>query len=192
MGRKRILLTDDQRRVLAVKGKALGRKTMMGLMTIVTPDTILRWHRKLIAEKWNYSDRRKSPPGRPPTSDDNIKLVLKLAKKNPTWGYDRIQGTLANLGLSLSDTTVGNILKTHGIEPAPKRHTTWKTFLQAHWDSIAAVDFTTVDVLDQTGSSDHVHSGRHATENPTDRDRRHYGESEWRMDYPNGWEPDGF
>ena len=69
MGRKRILLGDDQRRVLAVKGKALGRKTLMELTTIVTPDTILRWHRQLIAKKWDYSDRRKTVPGRPPIPD---------------------------------------------------------------------------------------------------------------------------
>jgi putative transposase len=66
LGRRRLLLTDDQRRVLAAKGKAIGRKALMELTTIVTPDTILRWHRRLIAEKWDYSDRRKKAPGRPP------------------------------------------------------------------------------------------------------------------------------
>jgi len=153
MGRKRILLTDDQRRVLAVKGKALGRRTMMELTTIVTPDTILRWHRRLIAEKWDYSDRRNSAPGRPPVPDKVTQLILRIAKENPTWGYDRIQGALANLGHQISDTTVGNILRENGIEPAPERghRTTWKTFLQAHWDSIAAVDFTTVEVWSRHG-----------------------------------------
>ena len=148
MGRKRILLTDDQRRVLAVKGKALGRKTMMELTTIVTPDTILRWHRRLIAEQWDYSNRRGNVPGRPPVSGEVTRLVLRMSKENPTWGYDRIQGALANLGHQISDTTVGNILKENGIEPVPirKHRTTWKTFLQAHWESIAAVDFTTVGV----------------------------------------------
>ncbi|MFT5409177.1 MAG: putative transposase, partial [Verrucomicrobiales bacterium] len=70
MGRKRLLLTDDQRRVLAAKGKALGRKVLMELTTIVTPDTILRWHRRLIKAKWDYSDRRKKAPGRPPIPDE--------------------------------------------------------------------------------------------------------------------------
>ncbi len=153
LGRKRILLTDDQRRVLAVKGKALGRKTLTQLTTIVTPDTILRWHRRLIAAKWNYSDRRLNSPGRPPVPDRVVRLVLRFAKENPTWGYDRIQGALLNLGHQISDTTVGNILKENGIEPAPKRRatTTWKTFLKAHWDSVAAIDFTTVEVWSRNG-----------------------------------------
>ena len=153
LGRKRILLTDDQRRILAVKGKAIGRKTMMELTTIVTPDTILRWHRRLIAEKWNYSDRRGNTPGRPPVPDEVTRLVLRMAKENPSWGYDRIQGALANLGLHISDTTVGNILSENGIEPAPdrRRHTTWKTFLQAHWDVLGAIDFTTLEVWTKRG-----------------------------------------
>jgi transposase InsO family protein len=153
MGRKRILLTDDQRRVLAVKGKALGRKTMMELTTIVTPDTILRWHHRLIAEKWDYSDRKRKAPGRPPVPDKVTRLILRMARENPTWGYDRIQGALANLGLHISDTTVGNILRDNGIEPAPERRhrTSWKTFLQAHWESITAVDFTTVEVWTKSG-----------------------------------------
>jgi transposase InsO family protein len=153
MGRKRILLTDDQRRVLSVKGKALGRRALMALTTIVTPDTILRWHRRLIAQKWDYSDRRGKAPGRPKVPDDLVQLVLRMANENPTWGYDRIQGALANLGLHVSDTTVGNILRENGIEPVRERkhRTAWKTFLQAHWDSIAAVDFTTVEVSTRNG-----------------------------------------
>jgi len=72
-----------------------------------------------------------------------------MAQENPTWSYDRIQGALANVGFLLSDTTVANILKAHGIEPAPRRNTTWKTFLKAHWNSIAAADFTTVEIWTQ-------------------------------------------
>ena len=145
MGRKRILLSDDQRRILAVKGKALGRKALFELTTIVTPDTILRWHRRLIAAKWDYSDRRRTHTGRPPISNDVVQLVLRFANENPTWGYNRIQGALANVGYQISDTSVGNVLKANGIEPAPLRRTTttWKTFLKAHWDSIASIDFTT-------------------------------------------------
>ena len=133
-GKKRILLNDEQRRLLAVKGKALGGKALTELTTIVTPDTILRWHRELVAQKWDYSDRRTKKPGRPPISDQVKQLVLRMAKENPDWGYDRIQGALANLGHKISDQTVGNILKAHGIESAPerKRQSTWKTFLKAH------------------------------------------------------------
>ena len=148
LGKKRILLNDDQRRRLAVKGKVLGRKALQEIATIVTPDTILRWHRQLIAANWDYSDRRKKPPGRPAVSPEVQQLVLRMVKENPTWGYDRIQGAVANLGHKISDTTVGNILKAHGIEPVPqrKRHTTWKTFLEAHRDVLAAVDFTTIEI----------------------------------------------
>ncbi|MDG2122314.1 MAG: integrase core domain-containing protein [Verrucomicrobiales bacterium] len=147
MGRKRLLLSDDQRRLLAAKGKALGSRALTELTTIVTPDTILRWHRRLIAEKWDYSDRRKKATGRPPVSVEVSRLVLGMAEENPTWGYDRIRGALANLGHEISDTTVGNILRANGIEPAPERMrtTTWKTFLQAHWESFAAIDFTSVE-----------------------------------------------
>jgi transposase InsO family protein len=152
LGRKRILLSDDQRRLLSVKGKSIGRKALLELTTIVTPDTILRWHRELVAKKWDYSERRKSA-GRPRVKQEIVDLVLRIARENPSWGYDRIQGALANLGHEVSDQTVGNILKEHGIEPAPdrKRQTTWKTFLKSHWDVLAAIDFTTVEVWTKGG-----------------------------------------
>jgi putative transposase len=148
LGKKRLLLNDDQRRRLAVKAKILGRKALQEIVTIVTPETILRWHRQLVAAKWNDSDRRKTKPGRPPVSQEVRELVLRLAHENPSWGYDRIQGGLLNLGHAISDTAVGNILQAHGIEPAPerKRQTTWKTFLKTHWDVLGAIDFTTVEV----------------------------------------------
>ena len=148
IGKKRILLNDNQRRRLAVKGKMLGRKRLEEVGTLFTPDTILRWHRKLVARKWDYSDRRVSTIGRPRVRQVIVDLVLKLAKENPTWGYDRIQGALDNVGYHICDTTVGHILKQHGIEPAPnrKRQTSWATFLKAHWNVLAAIDFTTVEV----------------------------------------------
>jgi putative transposase len=152
LGKKRILLNDDQRRRLAVKGKILGRKMLEELAGIVTPETILRWHRELVARHWDYSGRRKRV-GRPPVTAEIVALVMQLAKESPTWGYDRIQGALANLGHDISDTTVAKILKGHGIEPTPerKRETTWKTFLSAHWDVLGSVDFTTIDVWSRSG-----------------------------------------
>ena len=152
-GRKRILLSDDQRRQLAVKGKLLGRKALMELTTIVTPDTILRWHRQLVARKWDYSDQRKKKPGRPPLSDQVKQLVLRMARENPSWGYDRIAGAVQNLGHDICDQSVGNLLKAHGIEPAGerKRQTKWKTFLTAHWDVLAAIDFTTIEIWTKGG-----------------------------------------
>ncbi len=151
-GKKRLLLSDGQRRLLAVKGKSLGRKALMEFTTIVTPDTILRWHRKLVAVKWDHSAKR-NKIGRPRIRQVIVDLILRFAKENPSWGYDRIQGALANVGYHISDQTVGNVLKEHGIEPAPgrKRRTTWKTFLKSHWDVLAAIDFTTIEVWTKRG-----------------------------------------
>ncbi len=86
-------------------------------------------------------------------SEEIRHLVLRMVRENPTWGYDRIAGALANLGHEISDQTVGNILKENGIEPVPerKRQTTWKTFLQAHWDVLGAIDFTTIEVCTKGG-----------------------------------------
>jgi putative transposase len=152
LGRKRILLNDDQRRRLAVKGRVLGRKRLEDIGTLFTPDTILRWHRLLIAKKWDYSKRRKSV-GRLRIRQVIVDLILRFARQNPSWGYDRIQGALANVNYHISDTPVGNILKAHGIEPAParKRQTTWTTFLKAHWEVLASIDFTTVEVWTKGG-----------------------------------------
>ena len=153
LGKKRILLNDNQRRRLAVKGKILGRKRLQEFGTLFTPDTILRWHRMLVAKKWDYSDRTEKKPGRPRIRQVIVDLTLKMAKENPTWGYDRIQGELAKVGYQISDTTVENILKSHGIEPAPTRKRTgsWATFLKSHWDVLAAIDFTTVEVWTKGG-----------------------------------------
>ncbi len=156
LGPKRILLDDDQRRRLAVQGQVLGRQGLPEFATLFTPDTILRWHRELIAQKWNFCDRREPRPGRPPLTEDVRQLVLRMAQENPSWGYDRIQGALANLGHELSDQSVGNILKEHGIEPAPqrKRHTspsTWTTFIKSHWEVLGAIDFTTIEVWTKNG-----------------------------------------
>ena len=131
---KIILLNDDQRRRLVVKGKFLGRKMLEEVGRLFTPDTILRWHRQLVAQKWDYSDRRKMKLGRPRLRQVIVELILRFAKENPTWGYDRIQSALANVGYHISDTTVGNILKGYGIEPVlDRKHMgSWSTFLKAH------------------------------------------------------------
>ena len=100
-GTKRVLLTDDQRRRLAVKGKILGRKRILEVGTLFTPDTILRWPRRLVAEKWDTSDRQK--PGRPRVRKVIVDLALRFARENPTWGCDRIQGALANVGYRITE-----------------------------------------------------------------------------------------
>lgn len=112
----------------------------------------MRWHRMLIAQKWDYSHRRKKV-GRSPVSPAIIELVLRMARDRPTWDYDRIQGALANLGHKISDTTVGKILREHGIAPVPerRRQATWKVLLKSHWDVLGAIDFTTVEVWTKEG-----------------------------------------
>ena len=122
IGKHRILLTDDQRRRLAVKGKILGRKQLEQVVTLFTPDSILRWHPQLVANKWDYCGRKEKRPGRPRTRQVIVDLTVKFAKENPTWGYDRISGALSNIGYHICDSTIGNILKAHGIEPAPNQH----------------------------------------------------------------------
>ena len=94
LGKKRILLSDDQRRRLAVQGKILGRKRLEEVGTLFTPDTILRWHRMLSAKKWDHSNKRKNV-GRPRIRQLIVDLILRFAKENPTWGFDRIQGAVA-------------------------------------------------------------------------------------------------
>ncbi|QDU82505.1 Integrase core domain protein [Polystyrenella longa] len=152
IGKKRILLNDNERRRLAVKGKQLGRKLLSELEAIFTPDTILRWHRQLIARKWDYSSKKKQV-GRPRVRQEIVEQILRFAKENPTWGADRIQGALANVGVHITDTTIRNVLKANGIEPAPDRPASmsWQTFLKAHWETIFAVDFTSVEVWTKTG-----------------------------------------
>ena len=102
-----ILLKDDQRRRLAVKGKVLGRRVLKQLISAATPDTLLRWHRELIACKWDYSDRRRSL-GRPRIRQQVVELAVRIAQENPAWGYDLIQGALANLGFTLFDYRPGH------------------------------------------------------------------------------------
>src|SRR6266513_1049499 len=151
IGNRRMRFTDDQRRRLAAKAKKLGRKLLNEVATIVTPETLLAWHRKLIAKKYDGSANRSL--GRPRTADEITALVTRMAKENRSWGYRRIQGALANLGHLLAFKTIANILKEHGIEPAPERSrkTTWKEFLTRHWEQIVASDFFTIEVWTPTG-----------------------------------------
>jgi len=151
LGGRRLRLTDDQRRRLAVLGRALGRKALREVACIVTPDTILRWHRELIAKKYDGSARRK--PGRSRTRQELADLVIRMANENSTWGYTRIRGALANLGHEIGRNTIKRILMEHGIEPAPERgrRMPWSAFLRAHWETLAAADFFTVEVLNLSG-----------------------------------------
>ena len=135
LGGKHLRFTDAERCRLARKAHALGRKLLSELDTLVTPDTLLRWYRHLIACKWTYS--RRPGPGRPRVMTTIVDLVVRMALENPSWGYTRIQGAMANLGHQVGRGTIANILKENGIDPAPARdaHTRWSTFLKAHWES---------------------------------------------------------
>jgi hypothetical protein len=119
LGSRRIRLDDNQRRRLAIKGKAVGRKILVQIASIVTPDTILRWYRRLVAKKYDGSKKRF--PGRPRTKKDIVELVLTVAKDNPTWGYTRIRDALSHLCHDIGRNTIKRILLEHGIEPAPER-----------------------------------------------------------------------
>jgi transposase InsO family protein len=151
LGERRPRLTDDQRRRLAVKGKAIGRKMLGEYASLVTPDTILWWYRKLIARKWDYSEKR-GGPGRTRVMDEIRILVLRMAFET-RWGYTRIQGALRNLGFVVGRNTVANILKEHGLDGAHRRQekSTRRIFLKSHWDCLAAMDFFTVEVLTWKG-----------------------------------------
>ena len=151
LGGRRLRLNDDQRRRLATKAKGLGRKILAEVATIVTPETLLAWHRKLIAQKYDGSGKR--GPGRPRTAGETENLVVRMAEENRDWGYRRIQGALSNLGHEIARSTIAEILARHGIEPAPERSrkTTWKEFLSRHWELIVATDFFTVEVWTRRG-----------------------------------------
>jgi putative transposase len=143
----RVRLTDAERKTLADIGNKLGKQALEEVAPIVKPDTILAWHRKLVAQKFDGSQQRKAP-GRPRVDAEVEVLVMRLAQENGSWGYDRIVGALAHLGYTVSDQTVGNILKRHGLAPAPERKTatTWKEFIRTHMDVLVATDFFTTEV----------------------------------------------
>ena len=151
LGNKRLRFSDDQRRRLAVKAQKLGRRVLHELATLVTPDTLLARHRKLIARKYDGSQQR--GPGRPRTPNEIQRLVVRMATENRDWGYRRIQGALANLGHEVARGTIANILKEHGLEPAPerKRKTTWKEFLCRHREVMVAADFFTIEAWTRRG-----------------------------------------
>jgi putative transposase len=141
-------LTDAERRRLAALAHPIGRTRLQEVATIATPETLLRWYQRLIAEKFDGSKCRQ-PLGRPRAVEEIEQLVVRMAEENPTWGYRRIQGALANLGHHIDAITVRNILRRHHLEPAPQRRKagmSWAQFLKLHWEVLAATDFFTVEV----------------------------------------------
>ncbi len=143
----RVRLRDGERKILAEIGYKLGKQALEEVATVVKPDTILGWRRTLVAQKFDGSQHRKAP-GRPTIDPELEALVVRMAQENRSWGYDRVVGALANLGYTLSDQTVGNILKRHDLPPASERKTTttWKEFIRTHMDVLVATDFFTAEV----------------------------------------------
>ncbi len=151
LGDKRLPFTDDQRRRLALKSRALSRSVLNELGPLVTPDTLCRWFRKYAGAKYDSSGQRR--PGRPPKPQYIRDLVVRLAKENTNWGYTKLRDVMYSLGHEIGRTTVRRILTEDGIEPAPERRKDmpWATFLKAHWGAIAAMDFFNVEVMTFTG-----------------------------------------
>jgi putative transposase len=140
VGRPRLRSADPV--LLAALSRVLPRRRRSFL---VQPATILRWHRDLVRRRWTYERRRQ---GRPPLASQVRELILRLAAENPTWGYKRIHGELAGLGMPLSASSVWNVLHRHGIEPAPRRASvSWREFLRQQAAGILEGDFFTVETL---------------------------------------------
>jgi len=152
LGGKRILLTDRQRRRLAILGKRLGRELLGQVCCAFSPDTLLKWHRKLVAKKYDGSKNR-SKYGRPRISDELKQLIIDMARDHKHLGCRKLHGYLKYLGLKVSSATISRVLREHGIEPSPLRpeRTSWNEFIKAHWESLAAIDFFSVEVYTVLG-----------------------------------------
>ena len=148
----RLKLSDAERATLGEIAHRLGRNALAEVATVAKPDTILAWYRKLVARKFDGSKARRGP-GRPRIKREVEQLIVRMARENRTWGYDRIVGALANLGHVVCDQTVGNILRRHGLAPAPERErtSTWPTFIRIHLALLAGTDFFTAEVLTLRG-----------------------------------------
>ncbi len=160
-------LTDSDRKELAEIGQQLGKKALEESATVATPNTILAWHRTFVDQLVDSPEPHR-PVGRPRVDQALEALVVRMARENRAWGYDRIVGALVNLGYAISDQTVGNILKHHGIPPAPERKKTmtWREFIRIHMDVLGATDFFTSKVWVRCGLVIvyifcFIHCGRH-------------------------------
>lgn len=138
---KRIRLTDEERRELAILGKRLDKGVLAELISIVKPETLLKWYRHLVTRKYD-SSKAPRKVGRPEIPPHVAKLVIRLARENRSWGYERIEGELKHLGHVVSHESIRKILKRHGLEPAPEREgkTTWREFIERHRDLIWGTD----------------------------------------------------
>jgi putative transposase len=139
---KRPIYRASDKAFLAAASRFLRREAWSSFL--VRPETLLRWHRQLVARKWT---RRHRAPGRPPLDLEVRELILRLGRENPRWGYMRIRGELLKLGVRASATTIATVLRGHGLGPAPRRGPTWKEFLRGQAAGILACDFLTVETI---------------------------------------------
>lgn len=151
LGKRRLVFTDEQRIRLAEKAKALGPAVLKRLATIVTPDTLLAWHRRLVAAKWTNPPPPRRRVGRPRKPWEVRELVLRIARENSWWGLTSIQGRVAVLRHMIARSTISSILKEHGLTPDTRRPTTWRQFLKQRAATLAATDFFTTEVWTLTG-----------------------------------------
>jgi putative transposase len=147
---RRPKLNWADRALLATLLSVIPKARRHGMRLVISPDTILRWHRNIVRRRWAARSRR-GRTGRPATRRNVRALVLRLARENPQWGYRRIHGELASLGVKVAASTAWEILKSAGIDPAPRRTgPTWSQFLRSQAEAILACDFFTADLLDGT------------------------------------------
>src|SRR6266508_2467350 len=140
---RRPQLAERDRLLLATLSRMMSRRSWQAFL--VTPETLLRWHRRIVARRWTYPHRR---PGRPPLDPQVRELIIRLARENGHWGYVRIVGELRKLGITVSATLVRNVLARAGVPPAPERAaSSWRSFLRHHGNTIIACDFFTVDTV---------------------------------------------
>ncbi|MFC1805406.1 integrase core domain-containing protein [Planctomycetota bacterium] len=142
----RIRFTDEERRRLVDAALAMGRKAMRSVVSIVKPETILAWQRRLEQKKWDYSQRRRRGPGRPRTPGEVEGLVCRMAREN-TWGYRRISGELKKLGIKLSKSCIADVLRRNNLPTSPERKgLTWREFLARHADVLLCADLFTKEI----------------------------------------------
>jgi len=153
LGHRRIILNNSQKRRLARAAAKLGRDALREVGTLFSPDTLLRWHRWLVARKYDGSTYRGKTGPEPTKTKMVLDLVLRFAAENSTWGYGRIHGELKALGYDVSWQTVRRIMKEHGLlnDPDGPSKTSWRDFLRSHWESMAACDFFSVEAWGVTG-----------------------------------------
>jgi putative transposase len=184
-------LADPERSTLAEIGKRLGRQALAQVACVAKPDTILAWYRRLIAQKFDGFKHRRYP-GRPRIEPKLETLIVQMASENSGWGYDRIVGALANLGYTVSDQTVGNVLKRHGTAPAPKRSqtTTWKEFIQSQLAVLAGIRLLHGRGLELAWTGNILRLVFHSSGEPPRQLGRDYAPPRPRMDATNGAQRD--